>query len=171
MSDSADVVGEIVHQWRRERPDLDPSPIGVFGRLTRNYQLKQVRLRSLLGQFDLTPATFDVLANLRRSRSDGPKTAGAIASSSLLSTGGTTFRLDRLEERGLIRRVVAAEDRRVIHVELTSEGTALIDAVMTAHLENEAMLLAGLSRAEIDQLATLLAKLEQSLATTNHTSG
>lgn len=166
MSDAPDVVGEIIRQWHHERPDLDPSPIGVFGRLTRTYQLKQVRLRSLLGQFDLTPATFDVLANLRRTQSEGPKTAGAIASSSLLSTGGTTFRLDRLEERGLIRRTTATEDRRIVHVELTPKGADLIDAVMTAHLDHEVTLLAGLTATEVQQLAKLLARLEKSVAAT-----
>lgn len=164
MTDEPDVIDQIVQQWTQERPDLDPSPIAVFGRLTRTYQLKHVRLRSLLNQFDLTPAAFDVLANLRRSRSEGAKTAGAIASSSLLSTGGTTFRLDRLESRGLVRRSTADADRRIVHVELTAAGAELIDEVMAAHLAQEATLLAGLSPAEIEQLAGLLSRLETSLA-------
>ena len=159
----SDVVDGILAQWRTERPDLDPRPIAVFGRITRTYQLNQGRLRSLLATFELTPATFDVLANLRRSGPGARKTAGEIAKSSLLSTGGTTFRLDRLEERGLIRRSATDYDKRVTHVELTDRGRALIDEVMTAHLAQEARLLAGLAPDEVDTLGRLLAKLEASL--------
>lgn len=160
---NSDVVDRILAQWNAERPDLDPSPIAVFGRITRNYQLNQGRLRQLLATFELTPATFDVLANLRRSGDGARKTAGEIAKSSLLSTGGTTFRLDRLEERGLIRRSTTEYDKRVTYVELTDAGRALIDEVMADHLAQEASLLADLAPTEIETLARLLAKLEASV--------
>jgi DNA-binding MarR family transcriptional regulator len=165
-----DVVEQILRQWERERPDLDASPIAVFGRLTRVYQLKQARLRTLLARFDLTPATFDVLANLRRSGAGAPRTAGEIAQSSLLSTGGTTFRLDRLEDRDLIRRNPSEQDRRVTHVELTADGRALIDEVMTAHLTQEAELLTGLDPAEVAQLGDLLSRLETSVSSAGEPS-
>ncbi len=162
MSDN-DVVEQILAQWNTERPDLDPGPIAIFGRIARTYQLNQGRLRPLLATFELTPATFDVLANLRRSGDGTRKTAGDIAKSSLLSTGGTTFRLDRLEERGLIRRSATDYDRRVTYVELTDAGRALIDEVMTAHLAQEARLLTDLSATDIETLGRLLAKLEASV--------
>ena len=163
MTEPEDVIDEIVRQWQRERPDLDASPIAVFGRITRTYKLRQTQLRALLGHHDLTPATFDVLANLRRSGHGARKTAGDLAKSSLLSTGGTTFRLDRLEEQHLIRRVTSEDDRRVIYVELTNDGRTLIDTVMAAHLAQEADVLAGFSPTEVDELGRLLRLLEQSI--------
>jgi DNA-binding MarR family transcriptional regulator len=159
-----DAVDVILEQWRRERPDLDASPMRVFGRIARVFALAQRQLRQLLADFDLTPATFDVLANLRRSGSPHRKTAGDIATSSLLSTGGTTFRLDRLEQRNLIRRVPSAHDRRVIMVELTAEGRALIDEVMAAHLKQEAARLALLSDDQVADLEAGLRDLERSIA-------
>lgn len=163
MTEPDDVIDEIVQQWQRERPDLDASPIAVFGRITRTYKLRQTQLRALLGLHDLTPATFDVLANLRRSGDGARKTAGDLAKSSLLSTGGTTFRLDRLEEQHLIRRVTSEDDRRVTHVELTNDGRTLIDTVMAAHLAQEADLLTGFTAAEVEELGRLLRLIEQSI--------
>lgn len=158
-----DALDVILEQWRRERPDLDASPMGVFGRIARVYALAQRQLRLLLADYELTPATFDVLANLRRSGAPHRKTAGEIASSSLLSTGGTTFRLDRLEQRGLVRRVPAAHDKRVILVELTHDGRALIDEVMAAHLKQEAARLAQVSQQEVTELVNGLRNLERSI--------
>ena len=159
-----DAVDVILEQWRRERPDLDVSPMRVFGRIARVFALAQRQLRQLLADFDLTPATFDVLANLRRSGPPHRKTAGDIATSSLLSTGGTTFRLDRLEQRDLIRRVPSAHDKRVIMVELTAEGRALIDEVMAAHLKQEAARLTLLSDDQVADLEAGLRDLERSIA-------
>ena len=171
MSDSDDVIEDIIRQWQGERPDLDATPIAVFGRITRTYKLKQTHLRSLLAEFDLTPATFDVLANLRRSGDGARKTAGDLAKSSLLSTGGTTFRLDRLEDQELIRRVPAENDRRVIYVELTDQGRILIDTVMAEHLAQEAELLAGFDADQVGELARLLRLLEQSITAFDEARG
>jgi len=162
-----DAIDLILDQWRRERPDLDASPMGVFGRVARVFALTQRQLRQLLAEFDLTPATFDVLANLRRSGAPHRKTAGDIAASSLLSTGGTTFRLDRLERRGLVRRVPAEHDKRVIMVELTADGRALIDEVMAVHLKQEAARLAVLSNDQVVALEAGLRDLERSVAAAN----
>jgi DNA-binding MarR family transcriptional regulator len=158
-----DAIDVALLQWAQERPDLDASPIAVFGRLSRVYLVAQARLRTLLAAYELTPATFDVLANLRRSGPPHRKSAGDIAASSLLSTGGTSFRLDRLEERKLVQRVTGTHDRRVIYVELTTQGCELIDVVMAAHLEQEARMLAGLSVEERAALSLLLRGLERSI--------
>ncbi|HEY8524459.1 MAG TPA: MarR family transcriptional regulator [Acidimicrobiales bacterium] len=160
---SEDEVDRIIAQWRNERPDLDPSPMGVFGRLARISIARQSLLTKFMAQYDLSPAGFDVLANLRRSGPPHRKTPSELATSSLLSSGGVTFRLDRLEAAGLIRRVPSPTDRRVMYAELTPEGLALIDDVMKIHLEHEHELLVDFSQEERDTLARLLSKLEASL--------
>ena len=159
-----DAVDEIIDQWQQERPDLDASPMGVFGRLARTHALARQRLRQLLGKHDLTPAMFDVLANLRRSGTPHRKMAGDLATSSMLSTGGTTFRIDRLEGRGLVRRI-SGEDRRVTMVELTPTGKELIDEVIGHHLAQEEQLLAAMDDNDRHNLARLLASLERSMDT------
>ena len=160
---NGDEVDRILDQWRRERPDLDPSPIGVFGRLARIAISRQALLTRFMSTYDLSPASFDVLANLRRSGAPHRKTPSELAASSLLSSGGITFRLDRLENAGLIRRVPSPDDRRVMYAELTVEGLARIDEVVKAHLAEESELLADFSPSEHAALARLLAKLELSL--------
>jgi DNA-binding MarR family transcriptional regulator len=74
-----------------------------------------------------------------------------------------TNRLDRLEKAGLIARGPHPEDRRGVIVQLTEKGRALIDEAVTAHVENEHQVLAGLTREEQDRLAELLEKLIRSV--------
>lgn len=162
--DAPDEVDRIIAQWRKERPDLDPSPIGVFGRLARVAIARQNSLSQFMGEHGLTPAAFDVLANLRRSGPPHRKTPSELAASSLLTSGGITFRLDRLEAAGLIQRVPSPNDRRVMYAELTVEGFACVDRVVAAHLEHEHRLLEGFSIEEQEQFAVLLSRLERALA-------
>lgn len=158
-----DQVEVILDEWRRERPELDPSPMGIFGRITRVYGLAHRRLASLLQGFDLTPASFDVLANLRRAGYPYRRTPSELATFSMLTSGGMTIRLDKLEDKGLIKRVPAPNDRRVMYAELTDAGRALIDRVIGAHLEQEESMLAQLSAAQRRTLASCLATLEQTI--------
>jgi DNA-binding MarR family transcriptional regulator len=158
-----DHVDLILEDWTRERPDLDPSPMGIFGRVTRIYSLAHRRLEALLSGYDLTPASFDVLANLRRAGAPCRRTPSELASSSMLTSGGMTGRLDKLEQQGLVERIPAPADRRVMYAQRTSEGLSLIDEVVAAHLAQEEKMLAELTSAERDQLALLLGALERSI--------
>jgi DNA-binding MarR family transcriptional regulator len=81
----------------------------------------------------------------------------------MLSSAGITSRLDRLEERGLVKRTRDAEDRRGVLVELTDEGARIVDEAVTANTAGERELIAGLSSEEIDTLTALLKKLVASL--------
>lgn len=160
----SDAVDQAVAQWHRERPDLDPSPMTIFGRIARVFALSRREQARVHEPFGLTHAAFDLLANLRRSGRPHRKTASALAKSSMISTGGVTFRLDGLEDTGLIRRVRDSQDRRVVTAELTEQGLKTIDEAIERHLELFQDMLAGLTKAEQRQLATLLTKLESSIA-------
>ena len=81
----------------------------------------------------------------------------------MLTSSGTTKRLDRLERAGLIARAPDPDDRRGVLITLTGDGRALIDRVTEAHMANEARLLAGLSQADRDRLAGLLRRLSVTL--------
>ena len=158
-----DEVDAILEQWQRERPDLDASSMGIFGRLSRLNTLSKARQSATLAKFDLNLAAFDVLANLRRSGAPFRKSPSELASSSMLTSGGVTFRLDKLEALGLIRRVPSKEDRRAIHAELTGKGLRVIDEVLGAHLATGAAMLEGMSSDEVEELAHLLSRLESSV--------
>lgn len=161
---AADVaVDDIVAQWQHERPDLDPSPIALFGRVHRAYLRYQSVITRVFGEYDLNPASFDVLAALRRGGAPYRKTASDLASGSLLSSAGVTFRLDRLETAGLIERQRDTQDRRVVYSQLTDKGLAVIEEAIGVHLATEHAMLAGLTRKECAELARLLGKLESSI--------
>lgn len=162
MDQRQDRVDIILAQWRRERPDLNPSPMGVVGRISRAAQILSRALEATFATFELNGGEFDVLATLRRAGSPFRLTPTALFTELMLSSGAMTNRLDRLERAGLIARLPDLSDRRGTLVELTPKGRELVDAAVAAHLDNEYRLLAALSDAEQEQLAQLLRKLLRS---------
>lgn len=137
--------------------------MGIFGRVTRVFGQAHRRLEALLARYELSPASFDVLANLRRAGSPYRRTPSQLATYSMLTSGGMTGRLDKLEHQGLIVRIPAPDDRRVTYAQLTDTGMALIDRVISAHLEQEEKMLAELTEDQRQYLATCLATLERSI--------
>jgi DNA-binding MarR family transcriptional regulator len=164
-AEQTDVVGEVMSQWRKERPDLDPSPMAIFGRVARIFSLQRAAQAEVHRRYGLNHASFDVLANLRRSGPPHRKTASSLAESSMISTGGITFRLDGLEQAGLLKRVRDDRDRRVVFAELTPAGLELIDHAIADHIDGLAALLDSLSADEREELAGLLNHLESSIRT------
>ena len=156
-----DGVDLIIEQWRRERPDLDHSPIGVVGRLSRLAREIEARLEPVYRAHGLEPGWHDVLATLRRSGSTLRPTD--LTNATMLTSSGTTKRLDKLEQAGLIARRPDPSDRRGTLITLTDRGRELIDTLTAAHLENERRILAALSEADRRQLADLLRKLQLGL--------
>jgi DNA-binding MarR family transcriptional regulator len=158
-----DGVDTILEQWRAARPDLDPSPIGVIGRISRLARELEARLEPVYKEHGLEPGWHDLLATLRRSGPPFALRPSDLTGTLMLTSSGTTKRLDKLEEAGLIARGPDPADRRAILITLTPAGKDLIDGVTAAHLANEASLLEGLSAAEREDLAALLRKLLLSL--------
>lgn len=158
-----DHVAKILQAWRSERPDLDVSPIAVFGRISRIERRKDLALRTVHRRHGLDGGEYDVLAALRRSGPAHQLTPTQLYRDMIVTSATMTERLDRLERRGLIRRRPAPQDRRSLLIELTSLGRAVIDKAAEDLAETEAGLLAGLSTADRDALAALLAKLASTL--------
>ncbi len=156
----ADHVDRLLDQWAEQRPDLDVSPMGVIGRLSRLSRLIDLELRRTFAGHGLDAASFDVLATLRRS---GPLTPSALMASSMITSGAVTQRVDRLAARGLVTRVPSESDGRSLEVALTDEGRALIDRALPDHVATEHRLLAALPGPERDRLAGTLRALLESL--------
>jgi DNA-binding MarR family transcriptional regulator len=159
MASGTDAVDRIVEQWRRERPDLDAAPMGIIGRISRISELVQRELDRVFARFGLSGGDFDVLATLRRSGAPYRLTPGELSRSTMVTSGGMTKRLDRLEAAGLIRREPDPRDRRGKQIALTVEGRALVDDAVEAHLANEERLLEGLAAPKREELAELLREL------------
>jgi DNA-binding MarR family transcriptional regulator len=158
-----DGVDEIIEQWQRERPDVDVTPIGVIGRVSRLARELERRVEAVQVAHGLDGGWYDVLATLRRSGPPYRLRASDFAASLMLTSSGTTKRLDRLERAGLIAREPDPDDRRGVLIALTAKGREAVDGALVAHMENEQALLSGLTRAEQRQLADLLRKLQLSL--------
>jgi DNA-binding MarR family transcriptional regulator len=158
-----DGVDVILEEWRRERPELDPSPIGVIGRISRLARELEQRLEAVYREHGLEPGWHDVLATLRRTGPPYQLRPTEFASTLMLTSSGTTKRLDRLEQARLITRTPDPDDRRATLITLTAAGHELIDAVTEAHLDNERNLLAALTADERRRLADLLRKLQLGL--------
>ena len=160
----ADPVDRLLAQWRRERPDLDTSPMAVVGRVSRIARRVDLAQRETFARYDLDPPAFDVLATLRRSGDPFALTAGDLMRSAMVTSGAITQRLDRLEARALVRRGPHPADGRVVLVTLTPSGRELVDRVLPDHLATEERLLAALTAQERTTLAGLLRTLDGSLA-------
>ena len=70
-----DGVDAIIEQWRRERPELDHSPVGVVGRVSRLARELEARLEAVYREHGLEPGWHDVLATLRRTGPPVPAAA------------------------------------------------------------------------------------------------
>jgi len=162
MSDR-DGVDLILEQWRRERPELDPSPIGIIGRISRLARDLEQRLEPVYREHGLEAGWYDVLATLRRTGPPYQVRPTDFMGALMLTSSGTTKRLDRLERAGLIVRTPDPGDRRGTLITLTEAGRRLVDAATEAHLDNERRLVAALTAAEQRQLADLLRKLQLGL--------
>ena len=159
----ADAVDIILEQWRRERPELDASPMGPIGRLTRCAALLAPRLESCFAGFDLSAWEFDMLAALRRAGAPYRLSPTELFSTLMVTSGTMTHRLKRLETRRLVTREPNAEDARSLLVQLTGAGLALIERAVEAHLENERRILSALPTTMLADLDTALSALLQAL--------
>lgn len=153
----------IVDAWRRERPDLDVAPLQVLSRVTRLARQLDLTRRDAFTEHDLASWEFDVLAALRRAGDPYTVSAGQIASQTLVSSGTITNRVDRLQERGLVRRLPDPTDRRGVLIQLTPAGMSAVDGALTALLDHERQLLRGLSVGQQRDLARLLRTLGRTM--------
>lgn len=165
--DRLDLLGAA---WRRERPDVDVRPQQVIGRLHRVAKLLTDELAAVYARHGLTEGEFDVLATLRRIGPPYERSPGDLAAHTLVTSGGMTKRVDRLERAGLVTRRVSEADARARLVALTERGREVVDAAFTDHMANERRLLDALTPADADALEgvlrTWLAALEEPPTTT-----
>lgn len=157
--DVPDRVDRVEAGWRRERPDIDVSSVGIVTRVWRIGRHLDRHRKERLEALGTDRMALDVLAMLRRAGPPYRRTAGELMQSALITSGGMSQRLERLEAAGLVSRHMHPEDRRKVEVELTPLGTALVDEVTGDIMANESKLLDVLDPAEQQQLRGLLKKL------------
>lgn len=151
-----DEVDGLVAAWRRERPDLDVSPLEVLSRVTRLARHLDRARGQAFSRHGLEGWEFDVLAALRRSGEPYRVSPGRLLQQTLVTSGTMTNRIDRLAARGLVERHPSLDDRRSVMVQLTEAGAAKVDAALIDLLDHEQAILAELSDLDAESLAGLL---------------
>jgi DNA-binding MarR family transcriptional regulator len=164
-----DPVGLIVAQWQQERPDLDPTPMRLFGALARAHLLTTPYLNRVVAAHGLARGTFDVLSALRRAGPPFGLTPKQLSNSLMLSAAGMTSRLDRLETLRLIARLPEPNDRRSLRIQLTQRGKQLIDDVIPRIVETQWRVVSDLGVKKTTALIALLGSLTDVLSTAGGT--
>jgi DNA-binding MarR family transcriptional regulator len=154
-----DEVDRLVSAWRRERPDLDVSPLEVLSRVTRLARHLDRARRTAFTERGLETWEFDVLSALRRAGTPYQLSPGQLLTQTLVTSGTMTNRVDRLAAKGLVVRGPDPSDRRGVLVRLTDAGRELADSALTGLLKNERELLSALPEARLEVLADLLREL------------
>ena len=140
-------------------PEVDVEGARILGRARRITLVVRAQIEEVFKRHGLDTGEFDVLATLRRNGPPFMLRPTELYRSMMVSSGGMTDRLNRLENAGLIRRVPSEEDRRSLWVALTEEGRAVIESAFREDMKVERSLVDGLSAKERKELIRLLQKL------------
>lgn len=154
-----DAIDELMDHWREQRPDLDPSAMGVVGRILRLAGHLERSVENALKPFGLSLWQFDVLATLRRTGPPYRLSPTQLMQAVMLSSGAMTNRIDRLETAGLVKREPDPHDRRGVLITLTPKGLHLVDKVIVARFDEARASIAALSKTERKTLECGLRKL------------
>jgi DNA-binding MarR family transcriptional regulator len=154
-----DVTDRVLGGWRDARPDLEIDPLQVTGRLSRIGPLLARRQESVLSRFGLGRGEVGALSALRIAGPPHRLSPTRLGRGLMLSSAGMTSRIDRLERRGLVRRLPDPDDRRGVIVELTEQGLEVVDAAVAAITVSDRQLLEPFDPQEIALLEGLLRKL------------
>lgn len=141
--------------------------IPVLRELARAYQAFETCSATHIRTLGLTPSQFDIVATLGNTDGMNFKELGE---KTLITKGTLTGVVDRLEAKGLVRRVASASDGRSQIVQLTHKGEALFAKVFPAHLEYVGKSFASFSQADLDAMETELTRLRTALSAPNNLS-
>jgi MarR family 2-MHQ and catechol resistance regulon transcriptional repressor len=131
-------------------------PLKLWVVLSRAYDAVRRHAELDIARHGLTSMEFGILEVLHHK---GRLLLGEIQRKVLVTSGGITYLVDRLEAKGLVKREECPEDRRARYAVLTPAGTALIKRIFPAHANALASALSGLDKSQQVQATRLLRKL------------
>jgi DNA-binding MarR family transcriptional regulator len=154
-----DEVDRLLRGWRRVLPEVDVSPLEVLSRISRLARYLDRQRTVIFARHDLEIWSFDVLSALRRAISPATLSPGQLLAQTLVTSGTMTNRLDRLEERGLVRRHQDPVDARSVRVQITAAGRRCVDGALADLVEREHAILATLNAEDRSVLSSLLRRV------------
>lgn len=152
-----DFIDKVRDEWTRSYPDVDTSPVEVIGRITRISSQALHQLDRALASSDVSRTEFEVLCAL--ARSDRPLRASEVTAVTMVSGAATTKHADRLVKLGMVRRERLERDGRVVLLQVTDAGRALVDRELPERIARDNRLLVGLDDGERAELVRLLRKI------------
>jgi len=129
---------------------------GIGRLLSRVKMGLQEALDRELAPFDITSAQYVILVNLAHNEADS---ASELCKGVSYDPGAMTRMLDRLERKGLVRRVRCGDDRRKVILQLTDEGKAVYPKLVAVHVKVLNHFLRNFSKTQAGQLETLLRRM------------
>jgi DNA-binding MarR family transcriptional regulator len=154
-----DRVGAGMRRWRRELPQIDCSGKAIVGRLLHLREIFLTAINRTLARHKLKYPAFAVLATLRVEGAPYRMAPKELLDTLILTSGGLSNLLRRLEKAGHIRRMADETDGRGVIVELTEKGRKLVEPAMRDHAETEGRLVAMLNAEEQQMIAAGLGRM------------
>lgn len=133
----------------------------LFVVLSKAYKSIMEQAMKDMRQYHLSPAEFTALEVLYHK---GRMPLQQIGEKILVTSGSVTYNIDKLENKGLIKRVPCEKDRRITYAEITTAGNELFDQIFPRHAASIHALMGGLSTAEKETAIELLKKLGKGAA-------
>lgn len=132
----------------------------LFIVLSRAYKAVNEHVNKFIQANGLNPTEFAVLELLYHK---GDQPLQQIGGKILLASGSITYVVDKLEQKGLLKRVACPNDRRVTYAQISDEGKQFIDGIFPEHEKRINELMTALSGEEKQTAIELLKKLGLSL--------
>lgn len=154
-----DRISQRMDQWKAELPDLDTIGMAILGRARWITIRARQDIEAVFDRYGLDTGEFDVLSTLLRSGKPYLLRPTELYRSLMISSGGLTSRLDRLEKRGFIERQKSEEDSRSFLVKLSDKGRTAAEQAFREDMATEKRLLECFDDKEKVALAELLSRL------------
>ena len=143
--------------------DSETIALRLFVVLSRAATAVHAHSQADVERHGLSPTEF---ASLEALYAKGPLLVGELQRKVLRSSGGMTYVVDRLAEKGLVRRRPCEADRRAMYAELTDDGRELMDRIFPEHAAALERAMRGLEPEEQEAVTSLLRRLGTHAAAT-----
>lgn len=154
-----DVVDVGAGYWLVERPDIDVSGKAITGRIIRLGEMIVSAMNERMSKFGIRYSHYAIVATLRAIGKPYRMSPGQLQNTLLITSGGVSNLVRKVEEAGYVRRLVDPTDGRGVIVELTEAGIALADETMPAQAALECALVDMFSPEEREILVRLLRRM------------
>ena len=154
-----DIADIGIAMWGRERPEIDCSGKAITGRILRLSEFFMNAMNRNMIRFGVKYSQYAIIGTLRASGKPYRMSPSDLRSTLMITSGGLSNLLRKVEAQGFVRRVDDPTDGRGVIVELTQKGFELSEKAMIAQAELERTLVAALDPDEQEHMASMLRRL------------